>query len=82
MMFCQIRNAKSLREISGGLASCEGKLTHLGMKGAPSRSTLAYANEHRSWELYKTVFEQLRPGAKPKRVRTSEVPFPAPVEIG
>jgi len=60
MMFCQIGNAKSLREISGGLASCEGKLGHLGMRGAPSRSTLAYANEHRSWELYETVFHQLR----------------------
>lgn len=60
MMFCQIGHAKSLREISGGLASCEGKLTHLGMQGAPSRSTLAYANEHRPWELYKTVFDKLR----------------------
>ena len=60
MMFCQIGNAKSLREISGGLASCEGKLGDLGMRGAPSRSTLAYANEHRSWELYETVFHQLR----------------------
>jgi Domain of unknown function (DUF4372)/Transposase DDE domain len=60
MLFCQIGHAKSLREISGGLASCEGKLTHLGMKGSPSRSTLAYANEHRPWQLYQTVFEQLR----------------------
>jgi hypothetical protein len=25
---------------------------------APKRSTLAYANEHRPWELYQTVFEQ------------------------
>jgi hypothetical protein len=60
MMFCQIGHANSLREISGGLASCEGKLTHLGMRGAPCRSTLAYANQHRPWELYKTVFERLK----------------------
>ena len=25
---------------------------------APKKSTLAYANEHRPWELYQTVFEQ------------------------
>jgi len=59
MLFCQLAQAKSLREITGGLASCEGKLRHLGLKRAPSRSTLAYANEHRSWELYETVFRQL-----------------------
>lgn len=28
------------------------------MPVAPKRSTLACANEHRPWELYKTVFEQ------------------------
>ncbi|HEY6351633.1 MAG TPA: hypothetical protein VI636_19705 [Candidatus Angelobacter sp.] len=26
---------------------------------APKRSTLAYANQHRPWELYQTVFGQL-----------------------
>ncbi len=58
MLFCQLGRAHSLREITGGLRSCEGKLKHLGMT-APSRSTLAYANEHRPWELYQTVFLQL-----------------------
>jgi hypothetical protein len=33
-------------------------LKHLGVPVAPKRSTLAYANEHRPWELYQTVFEQ------------------------
>jgi hypothetical protein len=51
--------AKSLREICQGLAASEGKLRHLGIPIAPSRSTLAYANEHRPWELYQTVFENL-----------------------
>lgn len=58
MLFCQLGRAKSLREICGGLACCEGKLSHLGIT-APSRSTLAYANGHRPWTLYKTVFFQL-----------------------
>jgi hypothetical protein len=47
-----------LREICGGLACCEGQLKHLGVPVAPKRSTLAYANENRPWELYQTVFEQ------------------------
>jgi len=26
---------------------------------APARSTLAYANEHRPWQLYQEVFQQV-----------------------
>jgi hypothetical protein len=59
MMFCQLGHAQSLREICGGLASCEGKLMHLGMEGSPARSTLAYANEHRPWQLYESIFHGL-----------------------
>jgi hypothetical protein len=58
MLFCQLGRAHSLREIVGGLASCEGRLAHLGIT-APRRSTLAYANEHRPWQLYQGVFYQL-----------------------
>jgi hypothetical protein len=77
MLFCQLGHAKSLREICGGLAASEGKLRHLGLPTAPSRSTLAYANGHRPWQLYQTVFEQLlakcqtlaasQPGTRKKR---------------
>jgi hypothetical protein len=59
MLFCHLGNAKSLREICGGLAASEGKLRHLGLPGAPPRSTLAYANQHRPWQVYQTVFHQL-----------------------
>lgn len=59
MLFCHLGQARSLREISGGLASCFGKLRHLGIKDAPSRSTLSYANSKRSWRLYEAVFYQL-----------------------
>jgi hypothetical protein len=59
MMFCQLGRAHSLREICHGLSSCEGKLSHLGIDEAPHRSSLAYANEHRSWELYQKLFFQL-----------------------
>ena len=59
MLFCQLGRALSLREICGGLASCLGKLRHLGVKSAPCRSTLSYANEHRGWQLYRQIFYQL-----------------------
>lgn len=58
MMFCQLGRANSLREIEGGLKSCEGKLAHLGIE-APARASLAYANRHRPWQLYERVFYQL-----------------------
>ena len=59
MLFCQLGHAQSLREITGGLAACEGKLRHLGVSEPPKRSTLSYANEHRPWELYRSVFYDL-----------------------
>jgi hypothetical protein len=59
MLFCQLGQAHSLREICGGLATSEGKLRHLGVGRAPSRSTLSYANEHRPWQLYETIFQQV-----------------------
>jgi Transposase DDE domain/Domain of unknown function (DUF4372) len=59
MLFGHLGRAQSLREICGGLAASEGKLRHLGLPDAPKRSTLAYANEHRPWQLYRSVFYQL-----------------------
>lgn len=59
MLFCQLGQAHSLREICGGLATCLGKLKHLGVKSAPNRSTLSYANEHRPWQLFQQIFYHL-----------------------
>jgi hypothetical protein len=56
MLFCQLADAQSLREITGGLASCEGRLEQWGIITPPKRSTLAYANQHRPWELFQNVF--------------------------
>jgi len=58
MLFCQFADAQSLREISYGLQSCEGKLSHLGIS-APAHSTLANANKVRSWELFESLFYTL-----------------------
>jgi hypothetical protein len=59
MAFCQLAQARSLREISDGLKSCEGKLKHLGLENEPKRSTLSYANAHRPWELFERLFYDL-----------------------
>jgi hypothetical protein len=58
MLFCQLGRAHSLREIEGGLKSCEGKLVHLGIE-APVRSSLSYANAHRPYQLFEQVFHGL-----------------------
>ena len=75
MLFCQLGKAQSLREICQGLASAEGKLVHLGIQ-APSRSTLAYANQHRSWQLFQSLFlallarcRSVAPGRHPLRFK-------------
>ena len=59
MFFCQVAHLNSLREVCMGLAGCEAPLKHLGLDATPKKSTLAYANEHRPWELYQTVFGQM-----------------------
>ena len=72
MLFCQLARAHSLREICQGLAACEGKLKHLGLSDSPKRTTLAYANGHRPWEVYQDQFyallrrceQEARPGHK------------------
>jgi hypothetical protein len=56
MLFCQLVQARSLREISDGLKSCEGKLQHLGLESEPKRATLSYANAHRPWPLFERLF--------------------------
>jgi len=73
MLFCQIAQAKSLREIAMGLESCEGKLNHLGVADAPKKSTLSYANRKRPAELFERSFyamlavcRQAAPGKKAK----------------
>lgn len=56
MCFCQLAQAKSLREIEEGLACCEGRLRHLGIEESPARSTLSYANGVRPAALFEEVF--------------------------
>lgn len=59
MLFCHPGSADSLREICGGLSTALGRLVHLGLREAPKRSTLAYANTHGPWQLYEAMFHQV-----------------------
>ena len=56
MLFCQLAKATSLREICNGLSCCLGKLTHLGVKKSPNKSTLSYANKNRSSNFFQDLF--------------------------
>lgn len=77
MLFCQLAHTDSLREICNGLSCCLGKLVHLGVQTAPSKSTLSYANKHRPAALFEDLFwtalgrfrDQQQLGSRPTRFR-------------
>ena len=52
MAFAQLTCRESLRDIESCLRAVPAKLYHLGIRGAVSRATLAYANEHRDWRIF------------------------------
>jgi hypothetical protein len=56
MLFCHLAHADSLRLICNGLSSCLGKLKHLGISEAPSKSNLSYANQRRPAALFEQLF--------------------------
>lgn len=60
MLFCQFAKAHSLREICHGLRSTTGNLAHIGVNKYPARSTLSYANNNRSWEVFKSYYLKLK----------------------
>jgi len=58
MLFGQLAGQDSLRGIEAGLASQPRALYHFGIKPV-RRSTLAYANAHRTHELFKKIFDRM-----------------------
>lgn len=59
MLFCHIGGAGSVRDISNGLNSTTGNLSHLGVSRVPCKSSLSYMNSHRSYELFKDFYFQV-----------------------
>lgn len=58
LLFGQLAGQDSLRSIEAGLATQAKSLYHLGIEPV-HRSTLAYANENRSFELFQTIFFEM-----------------------
>jgi hypothetical protein len=81
MLFGQFARCESLREVCHGLHTLNGKLTHLGIEKAPPVSTLAYANEHRPWEVFRDVFFHVRTQCEDlARLQKRKFRFRNPVE--
>jgi hypothetical protein len=59
MVFCQFSKSNSPNEICNGMRSATGDLNHLGLDKAMNKSSLAYNNEHRSWELFRDMYYHL-----------------------
>ena len=61
MLFGQISGQHGLRSIESGMNSQRTSFYHLGIDGSTGvkRSTLSYANNNRSSDLYKSVFETI-----------------------
>lgn len=59
MLFSQFAKSQSVRDISNGLRSATGNLNHLGIKKAPSKSSISYQNKHRDWKLFQDYYYEL-----------------------
>lgn len=55
MAFGQLANRESLRDVVACLTAHHSKLYHLGFNAPPTRSTLADANEHRDWRIWRDL---------------------------
>ena len=59
LAFAQLTYRESLRDIEVCLRSRSSQLYRMGIRGSVSRSTLAHANEHRPWQMYADLAENL-----------------------
>lgn len=64
MAFAQLTYRESLRDIEACLRAVDVKLYHLGIRGKVSRSTLARANDTRSWRIFADFAQLLIKEAK------------------
>lgn len=69
MIFMQIAELTSLRDISNGLMSATGNLNHLGITKAPRKSSMSYINKHRSFEVFQDIYFKLLDRMEPSLQR-------------
>lgn len=56
MLYAVLSGCNSLREITGIMLACEGRINHLGIKKFPKRSTLSDANRKRSSIVFRDIY--------------------------
>src|SRR5690606_19923555 len=59
MLFCHLSSADSVRDISNGLRSTTGNMSHMGISRTPSKSNLSYINKHRNHGLFRDLYYKL-----------------------
>jgi len=71
MVFCHFSKSASLNDVCNGMRSATGDLNHLGVTKAMRRSSLAYNNQHRNWEVFQAMYfdlyEQFEPTLRKNR---------------
>jgi len=65
MVFAQLTGRRSLRDITTCLRSQRNRLYHSGLRGPVAKSTLADANNHRDWRIYRDLAQHLIAVARP-----------------
>ena len=74
MAFSQLTWRESLRDIESCLAANQGKLFHMGLGGAPARSTLSDALNQRDWHIYHELAMRLILRARSLYAKDSPIP--------
>lgn len=59
LLYAIFNNCNSLREVTTGMLAWEQRLSHLGLKHFPRRSTLSDANSRRSAEVFELIYMKL-----------------------
>lgn len=67
MVFMQISNSGSLRDIASGLLSATGNLNHFGIVKPPCKSSLSYINKNRDYEVFRDIYFTLANKLSPHR---------------
>lgn len=72
MIFMHLSAAGSLRDISNGLRSATGNLNHMGVKKAPSKSSISYINKHRNYKVFEDMYFALLESLEPSLQRSRQ----------
>ena len=77
MLFMQMSDCHSLRDISMGLRSATGDLHHMGVQRAPSKSSISYINKNRGYEVFKDLYfallEKYEPSLRKRKMHAKRL---------